>query len=164
MTICWTVGLRRHASSSAQVPRMFVSSVETGFRFATPTVVCAARWSTVVDFVLAQRALERLLIAHVAAHDPDPCRSSRTATSSERGTQSRTRQTTSAPRREELPHQPAADEPGRAGDEDGPVPPEGRRGRQFAIPRRQCESPPEGCRGRAGPGRCVRSIGGGPEM
>ena len=67
----WTVGLRRHASSSAQVPRIFVSSVETGFRFATPTVVCAARWMTVDDFVLAERALERLLIPHVASNHPD---------------------------------------------------------------------------------------------
>ncbi len=42
-----TVGLRRHASSSAQVPATFVSNVETGLRLAMVTMVWAARWITV---------------------------------------------------------------------------------------------------------------------
>ena len=46
-TTCFTDGLLRHASSSAHVPRMFVSSVETGLRLAIVTIVCAARWMTV---------------------------------------------------------------------------------------------------------------------
>src|ERR1035437_6062608 len=47
MITAFVSGLRRAASSSAHVPRMLVSSVEMGFRFATPTIACAARWKTV---------------------------------------------------------------------------------------------------------------------
>ena len=43
-TIDFTFGLRRAASSSAHVPlAMFDSNVDTGLRFAMPTMVCAAR-------------------------------------------------------------------------------------------------------------------------
>ena len=35
------------ASITAQVPAMFASYVETGFRLAAPTWLCAARWNSV---------------------------------------------------------------------------------------------------------------------
>jgi hypothetical protein len=47
ITICFTRGERRAASSSDHVPRMFDSNVDTGLRFAIGTIVCAARCSTV---------------------------------------------------------------------------------------------------------------------
>ena len=85
------------------------------------------------DLVLAERALERLLIAHVAADDADPVEQSG-------GDQLRARHpvahqaTTSAPGASELPHEPAAEQAGGAGHEDGPVAPERRRRRRSLFP------------------------------
>ena len=159
MTICLIVGLRRHASSSAQVPRMFVSSGRTGLRFATLDRRLSRQVKDGRDLVFAERALECRLVAHVAPDHPD-------AVDESFGDHLRPRNPVADQGHdiragvEELSHDPAADEAGRARHEDGPVPPEGRRG--LAIPRRQCESPPERCCGPAGPGRCRAASEGDP--
>ena len=61
--------MRRQASSSAQVPWMFVSKVETGLRLAMPTIVWAARWKTVSTSYSPRARSSSGLVAHVAADD-----------------------------------------------------------------------------------------------
>ena len=78
------------------MPRMFVSKVETGLRFAMPTMVWAARWMTVSiscsPSTRSRVAWWRTSPRTTFTQPIDPLR-----TSSLCGTQSRTRQTTSAP-------------------------------------------------------------------
>src|ERR1700730_2884149 len=61
-TTTWrTVGERRQASSVTHVPRTLVSSVDTGFLLATPTMVWAARWKTVsISYSPTTRSLTAL--------------------------------------------------------------------------------------------------------
>ena len=75
---------------------MFASKVETGLRLAMPDDRLRGQVEDGVDLVLAQGPLEQRLVADVAADDLDPVDQPR-RTSSLCGTQSRTRQTTSAP-------------------------------------------------------------------
>ena len=67
-----TSGERRQASSSAQVPRMFVSKVEIGLRLAIADDRLGRQVDDRVDLVLAEGPLEHRLVAHVAADQLDP--------------------------------------------------------------------------------------------
>ena len=96
-TICFTFGLRLHASSRRQVPAIFVSNVEIGLRLAIPTMVsvprgerrCRSRIRRESVFRTASwsRTSPRTNFARSSSPDRMSCES---------GTQSRTRQTTSA--------------------------------------------------------------------
>ncbi len=55
------------------MPRRLVSQVDAGERLAVPTIVWAARWKTLSDLVLAQRALHDAGADQVAGDDVDLC-------------------------------------------------------------------------------------------
>ena len=153
MTICWTVG--RAPAGFEQRPG--AADVRVERRDRIPVRHADGRLRRQVedgrDLVLAERALERLLIADVAAHDPDPVeqsgrrRAPSAAPSRAPGRRRRRRQRASC-RTSQPPRRPVAPvtKTGRSRQNDGGV-------ADAAIPRRQCESPPEPCRARAGRGR-----------
>ena len=64
-------GERRQASSTFQVPPMLVEKVETGLRFAMPTMVCAARWKTTSTSYSPSTRSITIAIADVAAYGVD---------------------------------------------------------------------------------------------
>ncbi len=134
------------------MPRMLVSSVETGLRLATPTVACAARCRTVtISYSPRARSID-LLVPDVAADDPHAVEQRRRDQLGLRYPVAYEHHDVGAAVDEAL-HEPAAEKPRAPGHEHRPVPPE-RRGRSVPIPRRRCESPPEKCRARAGRCRC----------
>ena len=67
-----TAGLRRAASSSAQVPPMLVSNVDDRIAVGDADDGLGRQMEHRVDLVLAERAFEQHLIAHIAAHDAHP--------------------------------------------------------------------------------------------
>src|SRR4051812_47967299 len=91
-----TLGERRQASSSDQVPWILASNVETGLRLAMPTIVCAARWKTISTScspsARSRRARSQTSPRTSLTRSIRPDR-----TRAHRGTQSRTRQVISAP-------------------------------------------------------------------
>ena len=146
MTICLTAGERRQASSSAQVPWMFVSKVETGLRLAMPTIVWAARWKTVsISYSPRARsssawsrtsprttltrsirpAADELALRHPVADQADDV----------------------GPGLEQAADEPAADQAGRPGHEGRPILPEGAHSLPH-LPRGLASGP----RARSGPG------------
>ena len=51
------------------MPRTLASKVDSGERLAVPTIVCAARWKTVVDLVLVEHPHERVVVGQVGQRD-----------------------------------------------------------------------------------------------
>ena len=95
---------------------MLVSSVETGLRLATPTVVCAARWKTVaISYSPSARSS--------ASWSRTSPRTTRDPIEQAAGDQLRPRHPVADQRHDvgargqQLAHQPAAEEARRAGDE-----------------------------------------------
>ena len=141
-TICRTVGLRRQASRTFQVPATFVSNVGIGLRFAMPTTAWAARWKTVSHLVLVHDALEQRAGRARPPARPSPGRQQAGPDQlGVCGTQSRTRHTTSAPASRRRLHQPTPEQAGgsRHQNEAGPArtPPHSHtfQGALFARPR-----------------------------
>ncbi len=64
------LGLRRHASRTDHVPAMFVSKVDTGFRFAIGTMF-APRDASPYRSHFLRATLEHRLLPHVATNDRD---------------------------------------------------------------------------------------------
>ena len=95
VTIWRMDGLRRHASSRLQVPRILVSKVDTGFLLAMPTMVWAARWNA-VSTSYSPRILSSSGWSRTSPRTTRTCRSRPARTNSLFGSQSLTRHTTSA--------------------------------------------------------------------
>ena len=69
MTICLTCGLRRQASSSAQVPADVGLERRDGIAVRDAHDCLRRQVDDRVGLVLAEHALQQRLVAHVAAHD-----------------------------------------------------------------------------------------------
>ena len=95
---------------------MFASHVGSGFRWATPTSVCAPRWKIVSISCSLTRALDRPRILELAADDRRPCDVAQRQQLRLGVGVADERDDRGAPR-EQVLDEPRADDAGRAGDE-----------------------------------------------